>query len=141
MSLLRAAYAGGMRFFDTARSYTDSEEKVGMAFEGMRDKVYIATKTQAKDAETFWTQLETSLKNLDVETVKEWDLDPFEATVVYNDKYQYSDMDTVSDNEIQPLSTKTVCFCIEIPESIQSAPESLVINLKIGGESYQYTIH
>ena len=62
--LLRAAYAGGMRFFDTARSYTDSEEKVGMAFEGMRDKVYIATKTQAKDAETFWTQLETSLKNL-----------------------------------------------------------------------------
>ena len=62
--LLRAAYAGGMRFFDTARSYTDSEEKVGMAFEGMQDKVYIATKTQAKDAETFWTQLETSLKNL-----------------------------------------------------------------------------
>ncbi|MBR4143395.1 MAG: aldo/keto reductase [Firmicutes bacterium] len=62
--LLRAAYEGGMRFFDTARSYTDSEEKVGMAFEGMRDKVYIATKTQARDAETFWEQLETSLKNL-----------------------------------------------------------------------------
>ena len=62
--LLRAAYAGGMRFFDTARSYTDSEEKVGMAFEGIRDKVYIATKTQARNAETFWTQLETSLKNL-----------------------------------------------------------------------------
>ena len=39
--LLRKAYDGGMRFFDTARAYSDSEEKVGIAFEGMRDKVFI----------------------------------------------------------------------------------------------------
>ena len=36
--LLRKAYEGGMTFFDTARAYTDSEEKIGVAFEGMRDK-------------------------------------------------------------------------------------------------------
>ena len=64
VSLLRNAYAGGMRFFDTARAYSDSEEKVGIAFEGMRDKVFIASKTQAKTPEAFWADLETSLKNL-----------------------------------------------------------------------------
>ena len=64
ISLLRNAYDGGMRFFDTARAYTDSEEKVGIAFEGMRDKVYISSKTQATTKEKFWSDLETSLKLL-----------------------------------------------------------------------------
>ncbi len=62
--LLRAAYAGGMRFFDTARAYSDSEKKVGIAFEGMRDKIVLATKTHAKTAEEFWTDLNTSLELL-----------------------------------------------------------------------------
>lgn len=53
-----------MRFFDTARAYSDSEEKLGNAFEGMRDKIYIATKTMARTPEDFWDQLETSLKLL-----------------------------------------------------------------------------
>ncbi|MDD4745609.1 MAG: aldo/keto reductase, partial [Eubacteriales bacterium] len=29
--LLQAAHDGGMTFFDTARGYTDSEEKLGLA--------------------------------------------------------------------------------------------------------------
>ena len=62
--LLRAAYEGGMRFFDTARAYSDSEEKVGVAFEGMRDRIVLATKTQAKTADKFWEDLETSLQLL-----------------------------------------------------------------------------
>ncbi|MDO4633566.1 MAG: aldo/keto reductase [Eubacteriales bacterium] len=62
--LLRRAYEGGMRFFDTARAYSDSEEKVGYAFDGMREKIYIATKTQAKDVKTFWEHLNTSLEKL-----------------------------------------------------------------------------
>ena len=53
-----------MRFFDTARAYTDSEEKVGEAFDGMRDKIFIATKTHAKTPNGFWKDLETSLKLL-----------------------------------------------------------------------------
>lgn len=64
VALLRRAYAGGMTFFDTARAYTDSEEKVGEAFEGMREKVCIASKTHAQDAAAFWQHLETTLKNL-----------------------------------------------------------------------------
>ena len=62
--LLRKAYDGGMRFFDTARYYTDSEVKLGQAFDGMREKVYIATKTGATTAEGFWKDLKTSLGNL-----------------------------------------------------------------------------
>jgi len=64
VTLLRKAYDGGMRFFDTARFYTDSEEKLGEAFEGMRDKVIIATKTGATTVEKFWEDLATSLRNL-----------------------------------------------------------------------------
>lgn len=64
VKLLRKAYTCGVTFFDTARWYTDSEEKVGEAFAGMREKVFIATKTGAADAEGFWKDLETSLRNL-----------------------------------------------------------------------------
>ena len=65
--LLRKAYDGGMRFFDTARAYSDSEEKVGAAFgDGYinRDEIIIATKTGAKNPEDFWKDLETSLEKL-----------------------------------------------------------------------------
>ena len=65
--LLRGAYDGGMRFFDTARAYSDSEVKMGEAFgtvEGMREKIYISSKTQATTPEKFWEDLETTLKNL-----------------------------------------------------------------------------
>lgn len=64
VGLLRKAYEGGVTFYDTARYYTDSEEKLGEAFEGMREKIFIATKTGAKDAEGFWKELNTSLHNL-----------------------------------------------------------------------------
>ena len=63
-AILRRAYDGGMRFFDTARAYSDSEEKLGEAFNGLREKLYIASKTAAKTPEGFWRDLETTLKNL-----------------------------------------------------------------------------
>ncbi len=62
--LLRMAYDGGMTYYDTARWYTDSEEKLGAAFSGMRDKLFIATKTGSQDAKGFWADLETSLRML-----------------------------------------------------------------------------
>ncbi len=69
VGLLRRAYEGGMRFFDTARAYSDSEEKIGAAFAGMREKVYIATKTQAKNAEDFRKDLHTSLRMLNTDYI------------------------------------------------------------------------
>lgn len=62
--LLKKAYDNGITFFDTARAYSDSEHKVGLAFKGMREKVIIATKTGAQNAEGFWKDLETSLATL-----------------------------------------------------------------------------
>lgn len=69
VKLLRKAYEHGVTFFDTARFYTDSEEKVGEAFQGMREKVYIATKTGATTVEAFWKDLHTSLNNLQTDYI------------------------------------------------------------------------
>ncbi|MDD3414173.1 MAG: aldo/keto reductase [Lachnospiraceae bacterium] len=69
--LLRKAYEGGMTFFDTARAYSDSEEKIGYAFEplGIRDKIVITSKTMANTPEKFWTDLEESLRLLKTEYI------------------------------------------------------------------------
>ena len=69
VKLLRKAYDNGVTFFDTARFYTDSEEKVGEAFAGMREKVIIATKTGATTAEGFWKDIEVSLRNLQTDYI------------------------------------------------------------------------
>ena len=60
-ALLKKAYENGITFFDTARAYSDSEEKIGLALSDVRNHIYIATKTMADSAEGFWKDLETSL--------------------------------------------------------------------------------
>lgn len=67
--ILKKAYDGGVTFFDTARFYTDSEHKLGLAFKGMRDKVIIATKTAAKNADEFRKDIRTSLDNLQTDYI------------------------------------------------------------------------
>lgn len=62
--ILRKAYDQGVRFFDTARAYSDSEEKIGLALSDVREDIYISTKTMATTVEQFWQDLETSLKLL-----------------------------------------------------------------------------
>ncbi len=64
VKLLRRAYEHGISFFDTARWYTDSEEKLGEAFDGIREKFFIATKTGASNAEEFWKDINISLGKL-----------------------------------------------------------------------------
>ena len=68
--LIKKAYEGGITFFDTARNYTDSEEKLGLAFEGIREKIFIATKTAAKTAEEFRRDLEESLREMALDCMK-----------------------------------------------------------------------
>ena len=62
--LLKKAFDHGIRFFDTARAYTDSEEKVGEALSPVRSQVILATKTHAQTPEAFRKDLETSLRLL-----------------------------------------------------------------------------
>ena len=62
--LLIKAYENGMNFFDTARSYSDSEFKIGLALSDVRENIIIATKTPSTTTEGFWKDLETSLSLL-----------------------------------------------------------------------------
>lgn len=67
--ILRKAYDNGINFFDTARGYTDSEEKIGYSLSDVRNNIIIATKSPAKDKKTLFAHLETSLKNLKTDYV------------------------------------------------------------------------
>lgn len=63
--LLRKACDNGITFFDTARAYTDSEHKLGLAFhDRWDDTIYVSSKTAAGTPEGFWKDLETSLAQL-----------------------------------------------------------------------------
>lgn len=62
--LLQKAFYHGINYFDTARAYSDSEEKLGAAFTYTRDKIIISTKTAAVTAEAFWKDLDESLCRL-----------------------------------------------------------------------------
>lgn len=64
IEILKTAYDNGIDFYDTARFYTDSESKLGCAFEDVRENIYIASKTGMESVEEFWRDLETSLKEL-----------------------------------------------------------------------------
>lgn len=69
IALLKKAREGGMNFFDTARFYTDSEEKLGRALKDVREQIYLATKTMAQTAEDFWRDLDASLECLQTDYV------------------------------------------------------------------------
>ena len=62
--ILKKAYDNGITFFDSARAYSDSEEKIGRALSEVRQKIYISTKTMATTVTDFWKDLETSLSLL-----------------------------------------------------------------------------
>ena len=62
--VVKRCYELGINYYDTARGYTTSEERIGKALEGVRDKVYIATKSHARTAKELRENLMTSLKNL-----------------------------------------------------------------------------
>ena len=74
VKILRKAYDGGMTYFDTARAYSDSEEKLGNAFKGMRDRIYIATKTAGKTGDDVRRDLETSLRMLQTDYIDVYQL-------------------------------------------------------------------
>ena len=64
VKILRKAYDNGIDFYDTARLYSDSEHKVGLALGDVRDKIYIASKSMSFTGEGLKKDLETSLKEL-----------------------------------------------------------------------------
>lgn len=69
VQIIRRAYEGGINFFDTAHSYSDSQYKLGLALQGVRDKVIIATKSGAKDGKTILANIENSLRMLQTDYI------------------------------------------------------------------------
>ena len=69
MSVLQRAYDRGITFYDTANMYLDSEEKIGAAFKGVRDKVIIASKSLKRDAAGMTDHVEKTLKRLQTDYI------------------------------------------------------------------------
>jgi aryl-alcohol dehydrogenase-like predicted oxidoreductase len=67
--ILRRAYEGGITFFDTARAYSDSEEKIGRALGDVREDIVIATKSLATDRAGVLADLAVSLRKLQTDYV------------------------------------------------------------------------
>lgn len=70
VKILQRAYDGGINFYDTARAYSNSEEKIGKAFTpSMRQNIYIATKSNKTTKDAFLEDIQTSLKLLNTDYV------------------------------------------------------------------------
>ncbi len=69
VAMVRHAYDQGVRYFDTARVYGESESIVGKGLKGVRDQVYVATKVAVMKPDQVRKSLETSLKQLGMDYV------------------------------------------------------------------------
>ena len=72
VAVVRAALDAGVNYFDNARAYGDSEEKMGKGLEGRRDDIILATKVLSRDAAGALADLETSLRNLRTDHLDLW---------------------------------------------------------------------
>lgn len=59
--LLRKAFDCGINYFDTARAYSDSEEKIGAGLGDVRDRIVISTKSHSSTPQELREHVETSL--------------------------------------------------------------------------------
>ena len=62
--IMEAMLHNGINYIDTARGYTISEELIGEAIEGKRNKFILATKSMSRTKDGIKADIETSLKNL-----------------------------------------------------------------------------
>lgn len=71
--VVRYALDKGVNFIDTARSYSESERRIGIAVKGRSPRPYIATKTyidpKGKDLDRFSREIDESLAALDVDYI------------------------------------------------------------------------
>jgi predicted aldo/keto reductase-like oxidoreductase len=69
VAVVRRCFELGMTLFDTANAYRDSEQKIGTALEGVKDRVVLATKTFERNAKGAAKHIEFSLKNLKTDRI------------------------------------------------------------------------
>lgn len=64
----------GIRYFDTAASYGPSEDYLGKVLPSHRAKIFLASKTDARDRDGAWRELERSLKRLNTDYLDLWQM-------------------------------------------------------------------
>ncbi len=69
VAMVRHAYDRGIRYFDTARVYGESESIMGRGLKGVRDECYVATKCHVADPAKVRECVETSLAELQMDCV------------------------------------------------------------------------
>ena len=85
VKLLHAAYEGGIRYFDTANAYSDSEKKMGLALADVRKDIVISTKSHGNDKATVLAHIENSLKMLKTDYIDLFQFHQVEAVPDPND--------------------------------------------------------
>ena len=66
---IEEALDAGINHFDVARDYGDAELRLGAVMSRMRDRIFLATKTGARDRESAWRQINESLERLQTDRV------------------------------------------------------------------------
>ena len=74
IALIEKALELGIKYYDTAASYGPSEERFGKVLPPYRDRIYINSKTAARDYDGAWRELERSLKRLQTDYLDSWQL-------------------------------------------------------------------
>ena len=69
VAMVRHAYDQGVRYFDTARVYSESESIMGKGLKGVRDKVFLTTKVAVTNPAEVRKSIETSLEQLGTDHV------------------------------------------------------------------------
>jgi len=67
IAVVKRAIELGVNFIDTARSYADSEDKIGEAIKGARDNLFISTKSHFRTKREVLGSIEESLRRLKVD--------------------------------------------------------------------------
>ena len=72
--LIEKALSLGIRYFDTAANYGPSEGYLGKVLPSQRSQLFLATKTDKRDRDGAWRELERSLKRLKTDYLDLWQL-------------------------------------------------------------------
>ncbi|MCS6918742.1 MAG: aldo/keto reductase, partial [Fimbriimonadales bacterium] len=72
IEIIRAAVDAGVYYLDTAQQYRDSELIFGEAIEGIREKVFLSTKSDKRSYDGAWRELHSSLKRLRTDRLEQW---------------------------------------------------------------------
>ncbi|MBD2525044.1 aldo/keto reductase [Nostoc sp. FACHB-133] len=73
-AIIQKALELGIRYFDTAASYGPSEDYLGKVLPPHRSNIFLASKTDQRDRDGAWRELERSLKRLNTDYLDLWQL-------------------------------------------------------------------